>query len=244
MSRKTKRNQNDPVDQEPQAQVAPPTSRVNRTGIFVGAVAALLLAFGGAALFYKGEKAQSAQVTVAKNQPALASVHSPTFGDPNAKVHIVEFFDPACETCATFFPYVKKLMMDNPDKIRLSVRHVTFHKGSEHAVRVLEAARRQGKYLPALEALYATQDQWAINHEVRADLVWKAIARVGLDLDRLKSDIDAPVIAQHMQQDMSDASVLGVTKTPEFFVNGRPLPKFGLEELQTLVKEELRGAYP
>lgn len=244
MSRTSKRNQRTSANQEPQAPVAPPTSRVNRKGIFVGAVATLLLAFAGAALFYKGEKAQSAQVTVAKNQPALASVHSPTFGDPNAKVHIVEFFDPACETCATFFPYVKKMMMDNPDKIRLSVRHVTFHKGSEHAVRVLEAARRQGKYLPTLETLYATQDQWAINHEVRADLVWKAIARVGLDLDRLKSDIDAPVIAQHMQQDMSDASVLGVTKTPEFFVNGRPLPKFGLEELQSLVKEELRGAYP
>lgn len=43
---------------------------------------------------------------------------------------------------------------------------------------------------------------------------------------------------------MADARALGVTKTPGFFVNGRPLPRFGLEELQTLVKEELRGAYP
>ena len=38
--------------------------------------------------------------------------------------------------------------------------------------------------------------------------------------------------------------VLGVTKTPEYFVNGRPLPRFGLEELQGLVAEELRNSYP
>ena len=51
-------------------------------------------------------------------------------------------------------------------------------------------------------------------------------------------------IAQRMERDMADARALGITKTPEFFVNGRPLPKFGLEELQSLVKAELRGAYP
>lgn len=244
MSRKSKRNQPTSNNQEPQAPEGPPASRVNRIGIFVGAVVALLLAFAGAALFYKGEKAQSAQTTVASNQPALANEQSPTFGNPDAKVHIVEFFDPACETCATFFPYVKKLMLDNPDKIRLSLRHVTFHKGSEHAVKVLEAARSQGKYLPTLEALYATQEQWAVNHEVRADLVWNALGRVGLDLDRLRKDAGGADIVQRMERDMADARALGVTKTPEFFVNGRPLPKFGLEELQSLVKDELRGAYP
>ena len=244
MSRKSKRNQPISASQEPQVPEAPPASRVNRSGIFVGAVIVLLLVFAGAALFYKGEKAQTAQTTVAKNQPALASEQSPTFGNPDAKVHIVEFFDPACETCAAFFPHVKNMMLANPDKIRLSLRHVTFHKGSEHAVKMLEAARSQGKYLPTLEALYASQEQWAVNHEVRADLVWSALGRVGLDLERLRKDIGGADIAQRMERDMADARALGVTKTPEFFVNGRPLPKFGLEELQSLVKAELRGAYP
>ena len=44
--------------------------------------------------------------------------------------------------------------------------------------------------------------------------------------------------------DLGDARALGVTKTPEFFVNGRPMPSFGLEELQGLVREELRDAKP
>lgn len=200
MSRKSKRNQPTSASQEPQAPEAPPASRVNRIGIFVGSVVVLLLAFAGAALFYKGEKTQSAQTTVAKNQPALASEQSPTFGNPDAKVHIVEFIDPACETCAAFFPHVKNMMLANPDKIRLSLRHVTFHKGSEHAVRVLEAARSQGKYLPTLEALYASQEQWAVNHEVRADLVWNALGRVvGLDRERLRKDISGSDITQRME---------------------------------------------
>ena len=90
---------------------------------------------------------------------------SPTLGNPDAKVHIVEFLDPACETCAAFYPEVKKLMAANPDRIRLSVRHVPFHNGSDQVVRILEAARDQGKYRPTLEALLASQT--AMGHEPR-----------------------------------------------------------------------------
>jgi hypothetical protein len=34
-----------------------------------------------------------------------------------------------------------------------------------------------------------------------------------------------------------------VTQTPEYFVNGRPLPTWGLEQLQALVKEEVKANY-
>jgi protein-disulfide isomerase len=61
---------------------------------------------------------------------------------------------------------------------------------------------------------------------------------------RIKNDMNAPAVSRRMEQDMGDARILGVTQTPEFFVNGRPMPSFGLEELQNLVKEELQRAYP
>ena len=246
MSRKTKRNA--PVPERPQPQVpartAPPAGRTQRRNIFVASAIALLLAFVVATLFYKSESEQSSQLAAAKNQPALASAQAPAFGNPAAKVHIVEFFDPACETCAVFFPHVKKLMAAHPDKIRLSMRHVPFHQGSELVVKILEAARKQDKYLPALETFYAEQNRWAVNHVVQADKVWITAAAIGLDLDRLRSDMNAPELARRMAQDMSDAQVLGVTKTPTFFVNGRPMPRFGLQEFQDLVQDELRRAYP
>ena len=53
----------------------------------------------------------------------------------------------------------------------------------------------------------------------------------------------APEVAQRIEQDRKDAKALDVTKTPEYFVNGRPLPSFGLQQLQTLVKDEVQKAY-
>ncbi len=244
MSRKSKRNQPNPLGPQPRTQAAPRAGGTSRRNVFIVAVAVLLLAFVLAALFYKSEKAQSAQLAAAKNQPALSSEQSPAFGNPAARVHIVEFFDPACETCASFFPHVKKLLSANPDRLRLSVRHVPFHTGSDQVVKILEAARAQDKYLPTLEALYASQNRWVVSHVVQPDRVWESIAGVGLDLARLRNDMNAPELARRMAQDMGDARVLGVTKTPEFFVNGRPMPSFGLEQLQDLVQEELRRAYP
>ena len=223
---------------------APAAEPISRRNVFIVAVVGLLLAFVAATLFYRSQQAQSSQLAAAKNQPALASAQSPSFGKPGAQVHIVEFFDPACETCALFFPHVKQLMSANPDRIRLSLRHVPFHPGSDQVVRILEAARNQDKYLPVLEALYAAQDRWVVKHVVQQDRVWASLGGVGLDLERLRKDMNAPELAQRMAQDMADARVLGVTKTPEFFVNGRPMPRFGLDEFRNLVSEELRRATP
>ncbi|MDP1899214.1 MAG: thioredoxin domain-containing protein [Rubrivivax sp.] len=242
MSRKSKPNP--PKATGPQLPLAPQAGATARRNLFIGALVALLVAFVAATLIYKKEKVQSSQLAAASHPPALTREQAPTFGNADAKVHIVEFFDPACETCAVFFPHVKKMLSANPDRIRLSVRHVPFHKGSDQVVRVLEAARKQAKYLPTLEALYASQPRWAVQHEARMDQVWEALGGLGLDLDRLRNDMQAPEISQRMAQDMEDARVLGVTKTPEFFVNGRPLPSFGLEQLKSLVNEELGRAYP
>jgi protein-disulfide isomerase len=244
MSRKSKKNLPPPPSAQPQTQAAPQGSIWSQRNVFIGAAVALILAFLVATLFYRSEKSQTAQLAAAKNQPALSSEQSPAFGNPAAKVHIVEFFDPACETCGAFFPHVKKLLAANPDRIRLSLRHVPFHKGSDLVVRILEASRKQDKYLPTLEAFYATQQRWVVHHEVQADRVWGSLEGLGLDLERLRSDMNAPDLAKRMEQDMADARTLGVTKTPEFFVNGRPLPSFGLEQLQDLVQDELRRAYP
>ena len=47
------------------------------------------------------------------DRAVLTRFHSPTFGDPAAKVEIVEFFDPACEACRAMHPFVKKLLEEH-----------------------------------------------------------------------------------------------------------------------------------
>jgi protein-disulfide isomerase len=237
MSRKSHRNRATPERPDPQA------SRPSRRGIVIGVVVAALVAVLVGTLLFKGDRSQTSQGTFNANHDPLASVHSPMLGDASARVHIVEFIDPACETCAQFFPLVKQLLAENPNKIRLSIRHVAFHDGSDYAVRLLEASRKQDKYLPTLEALLASQAQWAPHHTVQPDLVLQAIASVGLNIEQLMVEMNSPEVAQRMEQDRNDAVALKVTATPEYFVNGRPMPSFGLQQLQTLVSEALQSAY-
>lgn len=212
--------------------------------IFITAIVLLVALFGGATTYIKNMRAHQAEETAAKNREALVRFHSPTMGDANAPVHIVEFLDPACETCAAFYPFVKSIMAQNPGKIRLTVRYAPFHKGSDEVVKALEAARRQGKYWESLEALLAAQHVWTEHHTAVVDRVWQPLGNVGVNIERAKTDMQSPDIARVIQQDMADVVALNVSKTPEFFVNGRPLPKFGDEELLKLVREELQAAQP
>jgi protein-disulfide isomerase len=212
------------------------TDRKNRSA-FVAIVAGGMLA---ASMLSACGKPESAQAEDPAREAALASEHAPSVGDPGAKVHIVEFLDPACGTCAMFYPMVKGWMAEVPGQIRLSIRHVPFHEGVDYAVRVLEASRNQDKYWETLETLLATQNQWVHNHVVQPDRVLPAIANVGLDEEQLKADMNSAEVQQRMDKDFQDSKTLKVVATPEYFVNGRQLPSFGQEQLATLVREELQ----
>ncbi|MBK6593463.1 MAG: thioredoxin domain-containing protein [Burkholderiales bacterium] len=200
---------------------------------------ALLAVIAIGAWWYASNQNPSGQATVAVDRSALIRPHSPSLGKADAPVVIVEFLDPACETCRTFYPMVKQLMAQHPDRIRLVIRYAPFHKGSDKVVAVLEAARRQGKFWPSLEALLASQQDWASNHTAKVDLAWKYLEPVGLNMEQLAIDLTAPEVKQAVAQDLADANTLGVSQTPEYFVNGRPLPSFGFEQLRQLVGEEL-----
>ncbi len=210
--------------------------------LFVVAVVCLLLGFIVAALLYNVERGDQAGQVVEADRAALVRMHSPALGPAAAPVVIVEFLDPACETCAAFYPLVKEMMAANPERIRLVLRYAPFHKGSDQVVAALEAARKQGKFWPALEALLKAQADWAPHHRAEVDLIWKHLEGVGLNLQQLRADMKAPEIDRVIEQDLIDAQTLKVTKTPEYFVNGRPLPRFGYEPLKALVDQALAAS--
>jgi len=174
---------------------------------------------------------------------SLVRDHSPMTGNADARVTIVEFFDPACGTCRVFHPIVKGIIRDNPGKVNLVVRYLPLHQGSEDVVKILEAARLQGKFWEALEAAYATQGKWAINHRAHPELFWRSISSVGLDPEQASNDMQSPAVSQNIRQDTEDGRVLGVDKTPGFFVNGKPLIEFGQIQLLQLVNEALEQEY-
>jgi protein-disulfide isomerase len=212
--------------------------------IQVSTVAALLLlGFAIAVVIFNEQQSSKLNETATKNASLLIRDYSPSIGNRNAKVTIVEFFDPACETCKAFHPFVKHLMSSNPGKIRLVVRYTPFHKGSDYVVKLLEAARLQNKFWETLEATYESQPAWASHGNPQPERLWSLLGSVGLDQKRARHDMQSQTIAQHIQQDMADAQQLQVTKTPGFFVNGKPLVRFGYEQLQQLVDTEIRSNY-
>ena len=208
--------------------------------LFIVVLVGLLLAFVLGTLFYTALKEDQAAQLAGENASALVRTHSPTRGKADAPVVIVEFLDPACETCRAFYPLVKEIMAANPDRIRLVLRYAPFHHGSDQVAAVLEAARKQDRFWPALEALLASQADWSPNHTAQLALVWTHLEGLGLNLEQLRADMTAPEIARAIAQDLADAQTLNVTRTPEFFVNGRPLPSFGYEQLKRLVDDALR----
>ena len=212
---------------------------MKQKNIFIAVVVLLVLVFAAGAFMFKQQQAQQAAALAAQNQAALVRADAPSFGNPQAPVHIVEFFDPACGTCRQFHPLVKALIAAHPDKIRLTWRYAPFHPGSDAVVKVLEAARLQGKFEPTLEALFDGQDAWVINHRADVQRIGPLLQNLGLDIDRLQKDFNAPDVAAVITRDLADAQTLNVTKTPEYFVNGKPLPQFGFDELKQLVETEL-----
>ena len=215
---------------------------MKQKNIFIAATVLLIIAFIVGAFFYNNQITELAAQSARQNQMALVRSHSPSFGAADAPVHIVEFLDPACGTCRDFYPLVKELMAAHPGKIRLSVRYAPFHPGSDQVVKVIEAARKQGQFRQALEALFASQADWVVNHRAQLDSVWVHLDKLGLDMNRIREDMNAPEIAQVIAQDLADAKTLNITMTPEFFVNGKPLPSFGFDELKKLVGDALLSA--
>lgn len=207
----------------------------------VGAV--ILIVFAIAVLIYNEQQGKEASARTNKFASSLARDYSPTMGNVNAKVTLVEFFDPACETCKAFYPFVKQLMAAHPGKIKLVLRYAPFHKGSDYVIKILEAARLQNKFWETLEATYNSQPNWAAHHNPQPERLWMLLGNVGLNMKKAQEDMQSSTIAQRIQQDLADAQKLQVTKTPGFFVNGKPLVRFGYDQLKQLVEAEVRQQY-
>jgi protein-disulfide isomerase len=169
--------------------------------------------------------------------------HSVIMGPPDAKVTIVEFFDPACGTCSAFYPFVKKLIKDNPGKVNLVLRYLPLHQNSDVIVSILDAARLQDRFAQTLARAYQTRNAWIEHHVARPEKFWAQLAGLGLDMQQLNADMQSPEIARRIKLDRLDAEQLDVSKTPGFFVNGKPLVQFGYQQLQDLVESEIAAHY-
>lgn len=191
-----------------------------RRPLVIATAAGAIAVFVAAFFIYDRNRNTSVDTTAGT---ALIREHSPVIGPANARVTIVEFFDPACEVCRAFYPFVKDILAQYPDDIRLVLRYTAFHQGSDEAIRILEAARRQNLFLPVLEALLNRQEEWANDRAPNTPFAWNIAATTGLDTVRARADAISPEVSAIVRQDGEDVRTVGIQGTPTFFINGGQL---------------------
>jgi len=110
-----------------------------------GAAGLIVAAFILAAFIYNNQRAEKL-ASIEKANPvenAFVRGHAQRLGPRDAKVMLVEFLDPGCETCAAMSPHVKAIVDAHPGRVQLVVRYIPLHQGADIAVKMLEAARKQ-----------------------------------------------------------------------------------------------------
>lgn len=212
---------------------------MNKKTLFISTAIILSVVFTAAITLYNNEKTNKSSL----NEALLERSTAPFKGNADAKVTIVEFFDPACETCRQFYPLVNGIMKKHSGKVKLVKRYAPLHQGSDQVVRILEAAHLQGKFWPAVELLYKTQDQWTQHHVAQPKLALALLAKIRLDPTQFTLDLKNDAVENAVMKDINDGKTLKVRATPQFFVNGKPLINFGYEPLVKLVEEAIKESY-
>ncbi len=141
----------------------------------------------------------------------------PVVGPANAPITIVAWSDFNCGYCYRVQFTLDALERLYPGQIRWVHRVLPLDEDRTEGIEASFAAHAQGRFKPMSDRIYAIGG--------RVDRAGtELIAReLGLDMVRFRAALDTGVYRAQIQADVKDAAVLGVTGTPTFFINGRPV---------------------
>ena len=157
---------------------------------------------------------------------------SPVGGNPAGDVTLVEFFDYNCSYCRRVASVVSDAVADDPQLRIVYKEFPILGPNSRFAAEAALAAHQQGKYLAFHSALMEADG--AANE----GSVLRVAAEVGLDVDRLRTDMEDPAIQTAIDRNLDLARVLRINGTPGFVVGGQILRGAAdLSTLQELVRQ-------
>jgi protein-disulfide isomerase len=161
---------------------------------------------------------------------------------PEEKVQLVEFVDFDCGPCLAARPFVEKLRKEHGDTVTIIDRYFPQpdHRNAMNAALAVEAAGQQGKYRAMYLKMFRTEKDWGGAAEDKS-AVFRGYAKdLGLDLDAYDRAVADPATAARIEADRTDGLALGVSGTPTFFLDGKPVVADSLEEFTALVEKAAR----
>ncbi len=136
----------------------------------------------------------------------------PAAGNPAGKVTMVEFFDYQCSHCIEMTGVIEALVKGNPE-LRVVFKDFPIRGPlSELAAKASLAANYQGKYFEFHKALM----QAASN--LTEDKIYTIAGSVGLDVNKLKTDMKSSAVEQQIKSNYKLAQELGLMGTPALFI--------------------------
>jgi protein-disulfide isomerase len=138
-------------------------------------------------------------------------------GPADAPITIVVWSDYACGYCNRVQGTLDHLNRLYPGQIRWVHRTLPLDEDYTLAAEASLAAAAQGRFRPMHNRLFAMHGRVT---RAEAELVAREL---GLDMIRFRADLDAGTYRAEVRSDSGDAEKLGITGTPTFFVNGRPV---------------------
>ena len=156
---------------------------------------------------------------------------APVLGNPKGDITLTEFFDYNCSFCRQMVGTVQKLIASDT-KLRVVFREwPVFGEGSDFAARAALASLNQGKYWQMHAGMMTMKGRATKATVLR-------IARdLGLDIDRLRKDMDSKPVRDHINRSRDLGEHMGLIGTPTFIAGDEGI--FGhqtQDELAALVK--------
>lgn len=187
---------------------------------------------------YKGSEEQKLEKLSSSNSSVFVRSYSPSFGENKNKIVLVEFIDPQCEACAYYSKDINKIYKEYYENISLVIRYLANHKNSVFTVKILEASRTQNKFKEVLDVIYTTQNKWAVHGKESPLLLWDLLKVVdGLDIEKLKKDVNSIDVSDILKQDRADAAKLNVRGTPTLFINSKKVDRISYDKVSEVLDE-------
>ncbi len=126
------------------------------------------------------------------------------------------------------------MLEKNKGNVKLVFKNLPLriHDMAQPAALAALAANKQGKFWNYHDRLFAEK-------KITDQSLLTIAKELQLDLDKFNADRNSQELRSHMNNDMAEASKLGVTGTPTIFINGRKLKQRSLQGFQALIDQEL-----
>lgn len=171
---------------------------------------------------------QIRRIILSRKEEIFKDPATPVGGNPRGDVTIVEFFDYQCGYCKRVFPRLKELLA-NDGNIRFVFKEFPIlGPKSVFAAQAALAAWRQDKekYVRFHDALMLSKGS------LSKAKVFRFATDSGLDIDRLKVEMEDTSIKQIIGETLDLASALNINGTPAFVIGDTVVP--GAVDIATL----------